>query len=341
MIKMNKRRDKRDLMANVLIYGAGAVGSLMGYILSHVEGKEVDSRKAEGKNSIENVALLGRKSHVDKVREDGLKVNRPGGSRRLKFRYCFSKLDQLGGSGFHPDAVIICVKSPALERVKDEIASFMSQSSALRDAEFIILMNGMANRDILAPLIPSISEGITSVGIKFSGDGSIELKGMGKTIFEAGISEKLKSFIRSAFQEKGFEIEFVSAHNFKGQQWMKLIVNSAINPLTAILRKENEIVLSDNLQETVRRVVEECVKVASKEGLEIDSVGALDLVRSVASRTAMNTSSMLQDVLKGRKTEINSINGYVVALGKKHSVEVPVNETLYSLMKVMEQKVEI
>jgi 2-dehydropantoate 2-reductase len=74
--------------------------------------------------------------------------------------------------------------------------------------------------------------------------------------------------------------------------------------------------------------------------LEIDSVGALDLVLSVASRTATNTSSMLQDVLKGRKTEINSINGYVVALGKKHSLDVPVNETLYSLVKVTEQNVE-
>jgi 2-dehydropantoate 2-reductase len=329
-----------DLMANVLIYGAGAVGSLMGYILSQVEGKEVGGRKVNGRDSIENVALLGRKSHIDLVREDGLKVNLPEGSRHLKFRYCFSKLDQLGGSGFRPDAVIICVKSPALERVKDEIASFMSRSSALRDAEFIILMNGMGNRDILIPMIPSISEGITSVGIKFSGDGLIELKGMGNTIFEAGISEKLKSFIRSAFLEKGFGVEFVSAQNFKVQQWMKLIINSAINPLTAILRKENAIVLSDNLRETVRMVVEECVKVASKEGLEIDSVGALDLVLSVASRTATNTSSMLQDVLKGRTTEINSINGYVVALGKKRSLDVPVNETLYSLVKATEQNVE-
>jgi 2-dehydropantoate 2-reductase len=312
----------------------------MGYILSQVEGKEVDGRNAEGRTRIENVALLGRKSHIDKVREDCLKVNLPEGSRRLKFRYCFSKLDQLGGSGFRPDVVILCVKSPALERVKDEIASFMSQSSVLKDADFIILMNGMANRNILVPLIPSISEGITSVGIKFSGDGLIELKGMGKTIFEAGISEKLKSFIRSAFQEKGFEVEFISAQDFKGEQWMKLIVNSAINPLTAILRKENEAVLSDNLRETVWRVVEECVKVASKEGLEVDSAGAMDLVLSVASRTARNTSSMLQDVLNGRKTEIDSINGYVVALGKKHSLEMPVNETLCSLMKAMEQNVE-
>ena len=316
-------------MANVLIYGAGAIGSLMGAILSQAEGKDI----------IENVALLGRKSHIDKVRKEGLKVNLLDGLRLFRFKYCFSKLDQLEGSGFHPDAVIICVKSPALEKVRDEIAGFMAKSNDLDDVEFAILMNGMGNRDILAGMIPNIHEGFTSVGVMFSEDGLIELKGGGKTVFESGISETLKNYMKSAFQKKGFEVEVVYTPEFKRQQWMKLIVNSAINPITAILRRENKIVLSENLRDTIKRAVEECVEVASKEGLEIDSTDALELVLSVASRTAANTSSMLQDILKGKETEIDSINGYVMALGIKHSLDVPVNKTLYSLVKTVGQEV--
>ena len=176
-----------------------------------------------------------------------------------------------------------------------------------------------------------VYEGITSFGVKFSKDGQIELKGKGKTVLEERINAKEKEFLKARFEEKRFEIEF--APDFKKHQWNKLIVNSVINPISALTGKENGIVLSDLLRETVKNIVKECVIVAGKEGIKADNESVLEVVYSVAKKTSQNTCSMLQDVKKKKMTEIDSINGYVIKLAKKHKIDVPVNETLYGLVK--------
>jgi len=121
--------------------------------------------------------------------------------------------------------------------------------------------------------------------------------------------------------------------DFAAQQWNKLFINCVINPITALTRQENGIVLSLPLQETVQSIIGEAVGVAAEEGIAADERKVLDIVSSVAGKTAGNTSSMLQDVLKGRMTEIDSINGYIIAQAKKHDLKVPVNEALFALVK--------
>jgi 2-dehydropantoate 2-reductase len=83
----------------------------------------------------------------------------------------------------------------------------------------------------------------------------------------------------------------------------------------------------------VRSAVREAVSVAQNEGLETDFDSVLAIVRAVAEATRRNTSSMLQDVQKKKATEIDSINGYIIQLARKHNIEVPVNEALYGLVK--------
>ena len=83
----------------------------------------------------------------------------------------------------------------------------------------------------------------------------------------------------------------------------------------------------------MENAVREAVSVAAKEGIKRDEKSVIKVVYSVAEKTFGNTSSMLQDVLKGRMTEIDSINGYIICLAKKHNIEVPVNEALYGLVK--------
>jgi 2-dehydropantoate 2-reductase len=313
-------------MVNVLIYGAGAIGSFVGYLLSE---------PAEEGAAIENVALLGRRSHVQKIINVGLRIDYPGGqSSLMPFKYCFSCLEELRDSNFFPDVVILCVKSYSLERVLDEITACDVLKGKLKDSDFILLMNGMGNRVLFNPPSGDVFEGVTSIGVNFPKDGQIELKGIGKTVLEDGINAKLKRFMKERFEEKGFEIEF--SRNFKSHQWNKLFVNSVINPITALTRKQNGIVLSLQLEDTVEKIVEECVSVACKEECEADKNGVLNFVYSVSSRTKMNTSSMLQDVLKGRTTEIDSINGYVVRMARKHAIPVPVNEAFYALIKSVE-----
>jgi 2-dehydropantoate 2-reductase len=311
-------------MKNVIIYGAGAIGSFVGYLLSEVAGD----------TPIENVALFGRKSHIQKIIKAGLRIDFQEGHKCLRFKHCFSSPDELRSSNFFPDIVIVCVKTYSLQRALDEIMASGALNRNLKNADFMLLMNGMGNREIFKLTSHDVFEGITSIGVNFPEDGSIELKGSGKTVFEEGIGPEIRHFMREMFEEKGFEIEF--AKDFKNRQWNKLFVNSVINPITALTRKQNGIVLSKYLEEAVENIAEECVSVAAREGCEADKDNVLDLVHSIASKTFMNTSSMLQDVQRGRMTEIDSINGYVISLARKHGIKVPVNEILYSLVKSME-----
>ncbi|OPX74518.1 MAG: 2-dehydropantoate 2-reductase [Methanosaeta sp. PtaB.Bin018] len=235
---------------------------------------------------------------------------------------------------FDPELVVVCVKSHSLPQVSREIKEHGLLNGKFSRATFILLMNGMGNKEMLNLPPERVYEGVTSIGVKFSQDGMVELKGIAKTVFEDGIISDVKEFLKKRFGQNGYEIEF--APDFKKQQWNKLFVNSVINPITALTGKNNGIVLSCQLKDTVERIVEECVKVAGMEGVEAEKDDVLKFVSSVASKTALNTSSMLQDVQKGKATEIDSINGYVIRLARKHGVSVPANETLYALVKALE-----
>ena len=175
----------------------------------------------------------------------------------------------------------------------------------------------------------------TSMGAKFFEDGQVEIKGRAKTVIGDRISPEAKKFLKDRFEEKGFELDFVQ--DIKDQQWNKLIVNAVANPISALIRRRNDGVLVQGLEATVEDVVVECIKVARLEGLELNKDSTLKFARSIIFKNSANVNSMLQDVLKGKRTEIDSINGYVVRLARKHGIRVPVNEVLYGLVKALEE----
>jgi 2-dehydropantoate 2-reductase len=326
-------------MTKVLIYGAGAIGSFFGYLLSEVEGADrAEGRKVKTSLIAENVALLGRPGHIERIKERGLEISLAEGESPLsiRFRHSFTDLDELAKSEFAPEVVFVTVKAHALPAVLDELRGSGLLEGKLKEASFVLLMNGMGNRERFDLSDDRIFEGITSVGVVFSADGKIELKGRGKTVFEAGICDDLKRFIGSRLAEKGFLVEF--APDFRRQQWMKLFANAVINPITALTREKNGIVLSPHLAQVVERIVEECVAVAEKEGQKFDEQEVQKFVRTVAKNTAGNTSSMLQDILRGRRAEIDAINGFVLNRAKRHGMEAPANETLWGMVGAIEKE---
>ena len=315
-------------MTDILIYGAGAIGSFLGYLLSQSAWKDGTDREV-----VENVALLGRAGHISAIKKQGLHVDLGEKREVFFFRHCFSSLDELKASDYHPRLVIICVKSYSLPYLSRELKESGLLEERFKESQFILLMNGMGNRELFlnSGLDPArLQEGITSLGVLLAGEGKVELKGRGKTVLQNQIRREDRQFLEKRFSEMGFEIEF--SKDFCRQQFLKLLANSAINPITALTRRQNGVVLSPALKSTVERVVAETVAVAKAEGLAISEEEALGLVLSVAEKTAANTSSMLQDVLRGKETEIEAINGYLVREAKKHRIAVPVNEALYGMV---------
>jgi 2-dehydropantoate 2-reductase len=316
-------------MTGILIYGAGAIGSFLGYLLSEAPGEGASEEK-----SVESVALLGRAGHMNAIKERGMHVDLGEKREVLHFRHCFSSLDELKRSDFYPQVVVVCVKTHSLPALARELRESGLLEERLKEARFILLMNGMGNREALLNCgldSPRLFEAITSFGVLLAGEGRIELKGRGKTVIQDGMGREEMDFLTERLSEKGFEIEF--SRDFSRQQYQKLLVNAAINPITALTRRQNSIILSPVLKSTVERVVAEAVAVAAADGVAIQEMEAFNLVLSVAERTAANTSSMLQDVLRGRRTEIEAINGYIVMQGKKHGIAVPANEALYGMVK--------
>lgn len=316
-------------MTGILIYGAGAIGSFLGYLLSEAPGEGASEEK-----SVESVALLGRAGHMNAIKERGMHVDLGEKREVLHFRHCFSSLDELKRSDFYPQVVVVCVKTHSLPALARELRESGLLEERLKEARFILLMNGMGNREALLNCgldSPRLFEAITSFGVVLAGEGRIELKGRGKTVIQDGMGREEMDFLTERLSEKGFEIEF--SRDFSRQQYQKLLVNAAINPITALTRRQNSIILSPVLKSTVERVVAEAVAVAAADGVAIQEMEAFNLVLSVAERTAANTSSMLQDVLRGRRTEIEAINGYLVRQGKKHGIAVPANEALYGMVK--------
>ncbi|MGB3944453.1 MAG: 2-dehydropantoate 2-reductase [Methanothrix sp.] len=336
-------------MTKVLIYGAGAIGSFFGYLLSELaalegagspaeEGARAEDTEGCARPVVEEVALLGRPGHIERIKERGLDVTIAEGESPLsiRFRHAFAGLGEFAESDFAPEVVIVTVKTYSLPAVAKEIKESGLLAGKLSEARFVLLMNGMGNRERFDLPDNPLYEAITSVGVVFAGDGKIELKGRGKTVFEAGIGDDLERFIGTRLAEKGFSAEF--AQDFKAKQWMKLFANAVINPITALTREKNGIVLSPHLAPVVERVVGECVAVAEREGERFDELAVLEFVRAVAESTAANTSSMLQDVLRGRETEIDAINGFVIDRARRHGIEAPGNEVLWGMVKAVERR---
>jgi 2-dehydropantoate 2-reductase len=118
--------------------------------------------------------------------------------------------------------------------------------------------------------------------------------------------------------------------------WRKLTMNCVINPLTALFRVPNTEIAVEGLREVRRGIVDECIRVAEREGVILE--GDLEGEISRAAASYSNISSMCQDIMRGRMTEIGFLNGKVSELGRRHGVATPVNDVLTSLIRFMEGK---
>ena len=121
------------------------------------------------------------------------------------------------------------------------------------------------------------------------------------------------------------------------KQWLKLAINCVINPITALENIDNGQLLNDRFQAQIKALIHEIVAVAAFENITFNVDELLAIVLNVAEKTARNSSSMRSDILQKRKTEIDYINGYVVAVANKMAFSVPENKKLLQQVKALEK----
>ncbi|MBC8224261.1 2-dehydropantoate 2-reductase [Candidatus Bathyarchaeota archaeon] len=297
------------------VVGAGAMGSLFGGLLA-----------ASG----ENVTLVDVwREHVEAINAEGLRIGSHEGSRTISVKATTDP------SSVGPvDLIIIFVKSyDTLEATRDALPMVSE------DTVFLSLQNGLGNIEKISEVAGSdrVIPGTTAHGCTLIGPGEIFHAGSGPTIIgelDGRVTERARG-IRDALEGAGIETRI--SETIRGALWSKVLVNVGINPLTALTGLRNgELLDHPDIMEAMRGAVEEAIRVAEALGVDLGEGDHVERVHDVARATASNKSSMLQDVERGRRTEIDALNGAIVDSARRLGLDVPVNETLTAAVRDLE-----
>jgi len=289
-----------------MIMGAGALGSLIGGLL-HLSGFEV--------------ILVGRPPHISEIERRGLKIS---GKMNVTLKIPTSL------TPVESDLTILTVKSYDTRSAAKALREF--------DSPVLSLQNGIGNEETLMEELGGerVIGGVTSYGalrvepghVKYTGEGEIVIGEM-----NGKITERIM-MISEIFTRAKMNVRI--SEDIKMEIWKKAIVNCGINPLTAIAGVKNGVLLEiSSLRKLLREVCEEAKRIAEALGITFDE-DPVERTFEVAKRTSENFSSMLQDVLNGRRTEIDAINGEIVRTAHSIGAQAPINEALYRLVKVLE-----
>jgi len=233
------------------------------------------------------------------------------------------------------ELVLICVKSPDTSDAAQHARSLVND-----DTLVVTLQNGLGNVERIAEVVGAehVVGGTTSQGATLLDVGRIRYAGKGETTIGEMSGEitdrlrKLKKFLEES------DIPTNLTDNLDGLLWSKLVINVGINALTAITRLNNgKLIEYEGSHAVLRAAVEEAIEVASKAGIKLLFDDPVAKVEDVCRATAANVSSMLQDTLRKRRTEVEYINAAVVRRAAELGLAAPVNETLARLVSTIQE----
>ncbi len=301
---------------HILVLGAGAMGSLLGARLS-LTGNQVSLFSTDRK-------------HMQSIREDGLFIEELDGTvshHRLDAYLTPREIPKKA------DLVLVMVKSYATRVALENIPDCCGTATV-----FLTLQNGIGNWENIAAVVDRerILVGSTAQGSTLLSPGRVRHGGNGTTFIgeiAAPVSGRVKDLVE-LFRSAGFVTE--PSDHVERLIWEKLVINVGINAITALTGIRNGFIAASATASSVcRAAVEEAILVAGAKGFKMGTEMA-ERVLSVARATAVNRSSMGQDVDRKKRTEIDAINGAIVGFGEQEGIPTPVNSTLTRLVKTLE-----
>ena len=234
------------------------------------------------------------------------------------------------------DIAVICCKQKSVSEL-----TIVAEKHLASDGFVIAIQNGLGHLDRVASVVGkgrTIGACITH-GSNRIGPAEIELGGEGRIII--GPLDKQNFSTRSGLFERVIEmfdeanLSPVQSTEILPSIWEKLLLNLAINPISAICGVRNGVLLSSPLNELAISVMMEGATVAELEGIHIDFEKLQNSLNEVLLSTAENRCSMLQDVMNGIPTEVDWICGAIVERAEIHGVPVPRTQTLWDLVRVL------
>lgn len=302
----------------ICIIGVGAIGSLLGFYLS---------ARAE-------VWLLGRwQAHIDAVNHEGLRCELDG-AESTRFLHATADPAAVGGC----DVALVAVKAHQTAWAAEQARAFCGPHGDGGVRTLVVtLQNGIGNRELLAAHLGAdcVGQGVTSLGATLLGPGRVRHAGRGPTIFGVAHDRARMAELAALFESCGLPAGL--SDDLDALVWGKLVVNAGINALSALLRIPNGALAgSAEVRQLIEQAVSEAAAVAAARGIRLPYDDAITHVLNAARATAANHSSMLQDVLRGSPTEIATINGAIVAEGRRLGVPTPINALLAALVGALD-----
>ncbi|NLX19316.1 MAG: 2-dehydropantoate 2-reductase [Desulfobulbus sp.] len=299
----------------IVIIGAGALGCLFGALLA----------------AHASVTLYTTNSdHARVINEDGLLLTGMDGRRHNLALPVLTAPEQYDRRA---DLILICTKARSTGA-----AAGTAEQLLAADGLVLTLQNGLGNLEQIAARVGSrrAAAGITAQGATLQAPGRVLHAGNGATVLAVGPGQDTAvAAVVGLFNRAGLDADI--SHDVDALLWSKLIVNVGINGLAAMLRVPNGTLTEvDACRNLLDELVTEAMAVARALRIDLDYEEQLDRVHRVCRQTSANRASMLQDVLRKVPTEIDVINGAVVAKGRETGIATPANQFLTRMIKALE-----
>jgi 2-dehydropantoate 2-reductase len=295
------------------VVGAGAVGCYFGGMLARAGA---------------DVTLIGRPHHVEAIARDGLFLDTLHFEQRVAVATS-SELSAAQDAGI----VLFSVKTFDTEDAAKLLASHLSPGvvvvSLQNGVDNVERMRSVAHIDAV-PAVVYVACAMTAPGrVKHSGRGDLIIGDL------LGSGCDLKS-VATVFTSAGVPCRV--SDNIAGELWTKMIINCAYNAISALGRAQyGRLVSNPWTRELMKQVTEEAVAITRASGIRLPEADMVQAVWNLADTMSRATSSTAQDIARGNRTEIDSLNGYLVWRGAQLGIATPVNQTLHALVKLLEE----
>jgi len=287
--------------------GAGAVGCYYGGLLARAGHA---------------VTLIGRAPHVEAIQRAGLRLETRTFDERVA---AAASADPAAAA--HAELVLCCVKSTDTEEAAAQLAPHLAPAAVV-----LSLQNGIDNAARLqAKLAQRVIPAVVYVGTEMAGPGHVRHHGRGELVLGAAPeSERLAALLCAA------AIPTTLNADIDGELWAKLILNCAYNALSAITQLPYGVLRrSEGVEAVLRDITAECLAVARAAGVVVPG-DPWEAVERIARTVPGQHSSTAQDLARGRRSEIDHLNGVVVRQGERLGIATPVNRVLHALVKAIE-----
>jgi 2-dehydropantoate 2-reductase len=300
----------------ITVVGAGAMGGLFGGLL------------AEG--GLDVTLVDAWPEHIAAIKANGLRIVGVGGDRAIKVKATTDSSEIRTA-----DVVLFQCKAFANEAAAKSAKHLFGGATVA-----ISFQNGLGNEQTLGAILggQNVLGGLTAQAGLAEGPGVVRNFGDLPTYIgemAGGLSERAVA-IAKAFTAHGLPVS--ASADIKRDKWKKLLGNVALGAISAVTDMRSvEIMRVPELQEIVFRAVDEAAAVASREGVALDVAEArevlMKLIDTSGGGTGNSKSSMREDIIRRRRTEIDTIHGAVARLARQHNVATPTIDTMVAMVK--------